>query len=59
MCISIITAFNECSEPSIVTILFENFECGSAAVDEDSLILYDNIKEPIHKDSASVTFRRH
>jgi hypothetical protein len=41
-------AFNEYSEPSIATIISENFECdtggGGAAVDEDNLILYNNIK---------------
>jgi hypothetical protein len=41
-------AFNECSEPSIATVIFENFEYdtggGGAAVDEDNLMLYNNIK---------------
>jgi len=32
-------AFSECSEPSIATIIFENFECDAAASDEDNLIL--------------------
>jgi hypothetical protein len=36
-------AFKECSEPSIATIIFENFECEVFNA-EDNLVLYDNVE---------------
>jgi hypothetical protein len=45
-------AFNEYSEPSIACIICENFEYGTAAVDYDNLILYDNIKDLVNKNKS-------
>jgi hypothetical protein len=54
-----LAAFNECSEPSIATIIFENFECdtggGGPAVDEHNLISYNNIKGLIKRNQSLPT----
>lgn len=43
-------AFNECSDPSIATIIFGNFEYEVFDV-EDNLILYDNMFKRIARNS--------